>query len=70
MGSSTSSQYSNSSNENTTSWEVAKQNARKIYDYRVKHYNPTEHGPRHYYMLQVEAEYELECIPKRFRGMN
>ena len=64
MGSTTSSSnYCENSN-----WEVAKQNAQKIYNYRVKHYNPLEHGPRYCYMLQVEAEYELECIPKMYRS--
>ena len=66
MGSTSSS--SSSKNIVNTSWESAQQNARKIYNYRIKHYNPNEHGPRYYYMLQVEAEYELECIPKLFRG--
>ena len=69
MGSTTSSSSSNYGDN--ANWAVAQQNARKIYNYRVKHYNPNEHGPRHYYMLQVEAEYELECIPKLYRsGMN
>jgi len=67
MGSSSSkNNYSNNGNE----WEIARQRAIKIYNYRIKHYNYIEHGPREYYMLQVEAEYELECIPECFRSGN
>jgi len=53
--------------ENVETFETAKQRANKIYNYRMKHYSPLLHGPRDYYMLQVEAEYELECIPEYMR---
>lgn len=61
---------SNQSNNNTVncSWEVSRKNANKIYNYRIKNYNPLVHGPREYYMVQVEAEYELECIPEYYRS--
>ena len=62
MGSS----YSKTSNNND--WQIAEQKAAKLYNYRIKNYNPLIHGPRHYYMLQVEAEYELECIPEYMRS--
>ena len=66
MGLNSSTQY----NTNTVNmdWSVAKKNANKIYNYRIKNYNPLVHGPREYYMLQVEAEYELECIPEYYRS--
>ena len=51
-------------------WEIAKQNANKIYNYRIVNYNQMKHGPSHIYMIQVEAEYELECIPLAFRRGN
>jgi hypothetical protein len=51
-------------------WESAQKRARTVYNYRLKHYNPSIHGPYHYYMLQVEAEYELECIPEYMRRGN
>lgn len=60
-----------SSSKNTTNnndWEIAEQRAIKIYNYRMKNYNPLEHGPREYYMAQVQAEYELECIPEYLRS--
>lgn len=67
MGSSSSkNNHSNNGNE----WEIARQRAIKIYNYRIKNYNYIEHGPREYYMLQVEAEYELESIPECFRSGN
>ena len=66
MGSNSSKQHNN--NLANTSWEAAKKNADKIYDYRIKHYNPLVHGPICYYMLQVEAEYELNCIPECMRS--
>jgi len=57
-----------SSNDYTDDiWESAQQRATKVYNYRLKHYNYLIHGPYHYYMLQVEAEYELECIPEQLR---
>ena len=59
---------SSKSNNNNNDWELAKKRAIKIYNYRIKHYNPIVHGPQAYYMIQVEAEYELECIPEYFRS--
>jgi hypothetical protein len=47
---------------------MAHKKAMKIYNYRVKHYNPLEHGTIEYYMAQVQAEYELECIPEYLRS--
>lgn len=64
MGLNSSTQY----NTVNADWGVAKQNANRIYNYRIKNYNPLVHGPMHYYMLQVEAEYELECIPEYYRS--
>ena len=49
-------------------WDISQRKALKIYNYRIKHYNPIEHGPRDYYMAQVQAEYELECIPEYLRS--
>lgn len=48
-------------------WDSAKQRAVKMYNYRINHYNPSIHGPYNYYMFQVEAEYELTCIPEYYR---
>jgi hypothetical protein len=48
-------------------WESAKQRAAKVYNYRIKHYNYSMHGPIDFYMARVEAEYELECIPEQCR---
>jgi hypothetical protein len=68
MGSN-SSRNANYSDKNYN-WTIAKQNADKIYNYRIKNYNQMIHGPIQVYMTQVEAEYELECIPPGFRGKN
>ena len=68
MGCSNSSHNYASENEDT--WETAKQRASKLYNYRIKNYNPIIHGPIDYYMVQVEAEYELECIPLYMRHGN
>lgn len=59
---------SSSKTTNNNDWEMAQKRAIKIYNYRIKHYNPIEHGPRDYYMTQVHAEYELECIPEFLRS--
>ena len=66
MGLNSSTQYN--TNAVNMDWNVAQKNANVIYNYRIKHYNPLKHGPKHYYMLQVEAEYELECIPEYYRS--
>jgi hypothetical protein len=47
--------------------ESSQQRAIKNHEYRLKHYDPSIHGPYYYYMLQVEAEYEVECIPEYMR---
>jgi len=62
-----------SSSKNTNAndnndWEIAKKRADNIYNYRIKNYNYMRHGPQELYMLQVEAEYELECIPEYLRS--
>jgi len=59
---------SSSKSSNNHDWEMAHKKAMKIYNYRVKHYNPLEHGTIEYYMAQVQAEYELECIPEYLRS--
>jgi hypothetical protein len=64
-----SSKNSNCSNKNYN-WDLAKQNADKIYNYRIKNYKQMIHGPMQVYMIQVESEYELECIPLGLRGNN
>ena len=58
---------SSSKTSNNNGWDSAQQKAINNYNYRIKHYNPIEHGPRDYYMAQVQAEYELECIPEYLR---
>jgi hypothetical protein len=50
------------------SFEAAKKRAIENYNYRVQNYNYLKHGPIEYYMIQVAAEYELECIPKHLRS--
>lgn len=55
---------------NDDDWEKAKKRALGIYNYRIKNYNPVEHGPPTQYMQQVEAEYQLECIPEYLRSEN
>ena len=64
-----SSKNSNYYNKNYN-WDLAKQNADKIYNYRIKNYKQMIHGSIHVYMIQVESEYELECIPLGLRGNN
>mgnify|MGYP000474354450 CR=1 FL=1 len=59
---------SSSKTANNNDWEIAQQRAIKVYNYRIKHYNPIQHGSRDYYMAQVQAEYELECIPEYLRS--
>jgi hypothetical protein len=59
---------SSSKSSNDNDWELARIKAVKLYHYRVKNYNYCQHGPRDVYMVQVEAEYELECIPEYLRG--
>lgn len=51
----------------TYSFVNAEQDARKIYNYRVKTYDPIINGPREIYMVQVEAEFELNCLPEFMR---
>jgi len=48
-------------------WENAKKKADSIYNFRIKNYNYLHHGHKEIYMIQVEAEYELECIPEQYR---
>ena len=48
----------------TDEFAFARQKAGRVYTYRVKDYDPARHGPKHIYMMQVEAEYELNCIPE------
>lgn len=48
-------------------WENAKKKADSIYNFRIKNYNYLHHGPKDLYMLQIEAEYELESIPEQYR---
>lgn len=60
MGSFPSKSYKN--NE----WEEAKKRATLIYSYRIKTYDPIEHGPPTFYMRQIKKEYDLECIPQKF----
>ena len=43
-------------------------NSSRNSNYSDKNYNQMIHGPIQVYMMQVEAEYELECIPLGFRG--
>jgi hypothetical protein len=62
MGSNNSKTY-----QDDNAWENAKKKADSIYNYRIKNYNYLHHGPRDIYMIQVEAEYELECIPEQYR---
>ena len=59
---------SSSKTTNNIDWEIAQQRAIKVYNYRIKHYNPNEHGSQQYYIAQVQAEYELECIPEYLRS--
>lgn len=59
---------SSSKNTNNNDWQMAKKRAIQVYNYRIKHYNPIQHGPREQYIAQVEAEYELECIPEFLRS--
>jgi hypothetical protein len=47
----------------TDTFVNAELKARKVYNYRVKTYDPLRHGSRELYMKQVEAEFELNCIP-------
>ena len=54
--------------QDENAWENAKKNADKIYNFRIKNYNYLTHGPKELYMIQVEAEYELECIPEQYRS--
>jgi hypothetical protein len=54
-------------NQGPDLWELAQKNATKIYNYRIKSYDYRIHGPYEHYIIQVEAEYELECIPEQFR---
>ena len=48
--------------------EIAEKRAIKVYNYRITHFNPIKHGSRDVYMAQVQAEYELECIPEYMRS--
>lgn len=59
---------SSSKTTNNIDWEISQQRAIKVYNYRIKHYNPIEHGSQKYYIAQVQAEYELECIPEYLRS--
>lgn len=55
---------------NNDDWDESEKRALIIYNYRIKNYNPIEHGPPTQYMLRVNAEYELECIPEYLRLKN
>ena len=59
---------SSSKNTNNNEWEIAEKRAIKVYNYRITHFNPIKHGSRDVYMAQVQAEYELECIPQFLRS--
>jgi hypothetical protein len=59
---------SNSLPQDDKLWENDKKKANRIYNFRIQNYNYLIHGSRDFYMIQVEAEYELECIPKQYRS--
>ena len=50
--------------QDTDTFVNAELKARKVYNYRVKTYDPSRHGSRELYMKEVEAEFELNCIPE------
>jgi hypothetical protein len=60
--------FYSSPNQDDNAWENAKKKADSIYNFRIKNYNYLHHGPKNIYMIKIEAEYELECIPERFRS--
>jgi hypothetical protein len=53
---------------NDIEWENAEQRALEIYNYRIKNYNPRKDGPPTFYMLKVQAEYDIESIPQYIRS--
>jgi hypothetical protein len=65
MGSSTS---SNSYENYDSEWEIAKKQAIRNYNYRLRNYNPLLHGPHDIYLLEISADYELECLPRYVRS--
>ena len=48
-------------------WVQAEKQAKINYNYRVRSYNYIKHGDYYLYMQQVEAQYELECMPEYLR---
>ena len=46
---------------------MLKHKALLIYIDGIKNYNETIHGPLEAYMIQVEADYQLNCIPENLR---
>lgn len=38
--------------------------AARAYHYRLQNYNPYKHGPYGDYLYDVEAQYELDCLPE------
>jgi hypothetical protein len=38
--------------------------AARAYHYRLQNYNPYKHGPYGEYLYDVEAQYELDCLPE------
>jgi hypothetical protein len=47
---------------------MLKHRALLIYIDGLKKYNETIHGPLEAYMIQVEADYQLNCIPEHYRS--
>ena len=35
-----------------------------LYQERLSQYNYNMHGNRHRYMFQIEAQYEMDCLPE------
>ena len=55
---------SNTSIKKETETEKAYKNALKVYQQRLQSYNLYIHGPYHIYLYNVEAQFELDCIPQ------
>jgi hypothetical protein len=39
----------------------------KIFNDRLKNYNPMLHGNYYYYLQCIQAQFELDCIPEYLR---
>lgn len=48
--------------------DILEKRAMQIYIHRVNNYHYAFHGDYHVYLYNIQAQYELDCIPDRLKS--